>query len=455
MNLLQTGSKCIESALLPLKIITGEYRPSNFNYFLENDGCLYLFNTLSRRLAAITQEEKALLEKKSVMLDSSDENQAARCLVEQRFLVPASSDEDQQYLELYTLVSLFESDRRQGYTMYDILPTTDCNARCFYCFENGVKIKKMDRTVADQVVAFIQKTKMPDTKINLSWFGGEPLCELETIHYICSEVSRLGIPFYSTMITNGYLWTPELVKVAKEEWKLDRLQITLDGYGEEHNKRKAFLEDDDDPFQTVIRNIHLLVDAGIGVGIRLNMDLENMDSIKQTVYYLIENFSPKDRISIKPSLISEKWFSWEDQRSNEQQRRLREMWFELRQTVFEAGFTRFRAASKTLRLKHCMANASSSVTIQPDGTLYTCQTGDATMYYGNVRDGVTEPEVLQKWSCNTRIPEKCKGCTWLPECTAFEMCPAALSDCKIEAADNFKYQLMRTIRELSESSKTP
>lgn len=38
-----------------------------------------------------------------------------------------------------------------------ILTTTECNARCYYCFEHGIKQYPMTIEVANAVVEFIKK----------------------------------------------------------------------------------------------------------------------------------------------------------------------------------------------------------------------------------------------------------------------------------------------------------
>ena len=55
-----------------------------------------------------------------------------------------------------------------------ILTTTGCNARCYYCYEKGIKPQAMDIETAEKVVMFI-KDNYHNKPVHLSWFGGEPL----------------------------------------------------------------------------------------------------------------------------------------------------------------------------------------------------------------------------------------------------------------------------------------
>ena len=53
-----------------------------------------------------------------------------------------------------------------------ILPSTGCNAKCFYCFEKGAMKKHMDYDTADKVIDYIVK-HYNGKILKVRWFGGE------------------------------------------------------------------------------------------------------------------------------------------------------------------------------------------------------------------------------------------------------------------------------------------
>jgi sulfatase maturation enzyme AslB (radical SAM superfamily) len=55
-----------------------------------------------------------------------------------------------KYWELHHLLRQIEYST-DTINRYNILTTTGCNARCFYCFEEGVEIKTMSSRTAEQV----------------------------------------------------------------------------------------------------------------------------------------------------------------------------------------------------------------------------------------------------------------------------------------------------------------
>jgi len=414
------------------------YRPSRYNYIYRHGQTPYVYNTLSRRLAAVTAEEALLLEGRPAEADAAS-------LVRERFLVPEGTDEVRIYLQVYGVLTLYE--KKCGCAKYELLPTTGCNARCFYCFEQGVKQLQMDMQTADLAADFIEKTRDPGKETELAWFGGEPLCKTDVIDRICARMEEKAIPFYSTMITNGLLWTPELAEKARNGWKLRRVQITLDGFGAEHERRKAYKGAPEKPFERTVENIGLLLDADISVSVRFNMDEENADSIEQLYGFLKERFTGRQKLTFSPALLAERWNGWESGRDARQQERIRQRWRLLRVQIARDGFSRFSALGKTLPLRYCMANSQRSLTIQPDGSLSICPAAENALC-GNIRDGITERASVEAWGCNTDIREKCRRCPWLPECTGFRMCPVQPSDCRAEAEDVFLHRLKRTIADI-------
>lgn len=441
MELCMTASRMLEAMLPDQKEDRQKlYRPSIYNHSYLSGQCTYLYNALTRRLARLNDRETRLLESLALPGDTPDIHD----LITKRFFVPLETDELQHYTQLFSTQEIFQSAADRGITMYDILPTTGCNARCFYCFEQGMQVKNMTHDTADAVVRFIKNTRSPEGKIELSWFGGEPMLRLGIINRICKAVRDAGIPYHSTMITNGSLFTPELVEKAKNDWLLDKVQVTLDGMGEEHERRKAYV-DLPESYRITLENIQLLVKAGIAVVVRLNMDPGNTESINTLYDHMKPQYTTGDRIVFDPAILSEGWFEWSAERSADQQAQLRNSWLQLRERIWKDGFFRPRVLSQDLPRWYCMANSSGSVTILPDGTLSMCQTGCEGMYYGNVRDGITKPEMVKKWKDRLNIREKCKACPYLPECTGFAMCPSEQTDCHVAAADKFRLRLARTV----------
>ena len=120
----------------------------------------------------------------------------------------------------------------------DIAPTMKCNFACHYCFEEGNKNQPvMDNEVEQKLVAFIEANKSKEIIIN--WFGGEPLLGFNKIVSISEKLDQLNIKYEASIVTNGSLLTKE--KSAKmNQLHINRVQVTLDGIGDIHDKRRSF-----------------------------------------------------------------------------------------------------------------------------------------------------------------------------------------------------------------------
>ena len=81
---------------------------------------------------------------------------------------------------------------------------------------------------------------------------------------ITCRVGNSGREFTSSMISNSYLFDLETIIHAKNFWNLTNVQVTLDGTAPVYNKIKNYIyKDDTNPFQTIIKNMHNLLENDI------------------------------------------------------------------------------------------------------------------------------------------------------------------------------------------------
>lgn len=101
------------------------------------------------------------------------ENDADICeFITQRYIVSSDADEAKNYIATIEVLRLLGKKLATGHKGYVILPTTACNARCFYCYESGIEFKSMDDAMAEAVVSYFADSK-PEGSIAIHWFGGE------------------------------------------------------------------------------------------------------------------------------------------------------------------------------------------------------------------------------------------------------------------------------------------
>ena len=413
MRIIKEASSDVFKAWGEGKISETEYRLIKYNLRKDVDEGTLLCNTVTGELILLDEDEKALLEKLPTKYDAKLDE-----LIKRRFLVPADYDEHSAVLKLRKILQLL--NRKKEITIYTILPTTCCNARCFYCYEANYKHISMSEQTADDVVEFI-KDHHGDKKVGIGWFGGEPTLGEARIDQICKGLQAENIEYSSSMISNGYLFDEEMAKKAKGLWKLTNIQITLDGTEEIYNKVKAYVGIKDSAYKRVIRNIGLILDQDIRVSVRMNLDRHNADDLKNLIEELAitfkgrENFSAYvwplfDDCGYKPVQHEEADRLWLVAKQNE-----------LNNIIIANKFYSKRKNSlPVLSTNHCMADDDSTLIINPDGTFAKCE-HLCEENVGNVKDGITDNKKIAYWKIPSEHP-KCAGCKIFPACVEIENC---------------------------------
>ena len=363
------------------------------------DGVL-LYHTLTCCMVLLSQEEYA-------QLSSQQE------LIEQWFLVPENHDDRKLCQQIRQMAQLFKPSAKtiKGYT---ILTTTGCNARCFYCYEKGTTPVTMTAETADKVVRYILAHR-GDEKVSLSWFGGEPLYNVQVIDQICSALKAQDVPFKSKMISNGYLFDAETVQRAKELWQLKNVQITLDGREKTYNLIKRYIYDHVNAFERVLNNIELLTAAGIHVQVRLNVDKHNIEEMLLLLPLLRERFGDNKHLSV----YSHELFG---ERSPEDNAALYEQRMQLEQLIAECGYKQSRRLQKDLKLTHCMADNDNSVIISPAGYLGKCEHYIDREFFGHIDSDEKDAATLRRFKERPEEMEACATCPFYPQCFRLVMC---------------------------------
>ena len=403
---------------------------SRFAYILYAEGRYLLFHTLTRELLVLPPRFIDYFTDDRLIPAAILSEEVPAKLYKHYFLVPEYTSESQLYMELKDLLVVKE-ELPNGITHYVILPTTTCNARCFYCFEQGMQYRKMSKETVENTLHFILEHKPKNqNRIHIHWFGGEPMCAADHIDRICAGLAEAGVEFSAEMTSNGSLFTEELVNKAAQIWNVSKIQITLDGMAEEYAKRKRYASAIQNPFETVIHNIHLIIAAGIRVAVRLNVDENNIGEIYRVVDFLGKEFSAeeKKRMAVYAhSLFGQSGDGAVDcpltAGSDELEIRVQEINdYILRHELvpFDPGLL------FTLKTHYCMVTAPEcNVLIDAEGRLFACDAMPENMRYGDVRSGI-DPDLWQNIAAPCSIRKECENCVFLPQCTEFDRCPTRM-----------------------------
>lgn len=353
-----------------------------------------------------------------LLLLSSDETpeEYREELIRSWFLVPADYDEQQHVRDLRVILSLL-SDKKTWRDSFTIFTTTDCNARCYYCFEAGISRASMSAETACDVAAYIARVSKGH-EVKLSWFGGEPLYNIPAIETICRELERLGVAWWSIMTSNGYYLDEETARKAKTDWRVRRVQITLDGTREVYNRTKAYIDHDGDAYERVLRNIAYALSVGLGVTVRMNMDAKNVDNLLLLADELYARFGKQDKLDVMPVPL-QPWAGAIRAFATEEEcvRRFTALQEKLR----EIGYLREHALERKLFTNHCMADNDACETILPDGRVGKCDIQHCKDLIGSIYDDRRNEEMVRAWKEQAELPE-CLKCPMFPRCNQLKKC---------------------------------
>lgn len=410
---LDTASKLCGSQ----KIKETEYRWSKHIVSAEVDNGVLLYHTLTKELLFLAENEAK----------TPDEEQKEK-LVNAWFLVPEDFDEKKQAGQVRNVASLL-AKRTKAINSYTIFTTTECNARCYYCFEKGIARKTMSVTTAHDAADYIIR-KSCGEKVSICWFGGEPLYNVKAIDTICHDLKDRGIEFTSKTVSNGYLFTPEIIRRAKSDWKLESAQITIDGTEKIYNRTKAYINCEVNAFERVLNNIDLLLDNGIRVFVRLNIDRKNAENMQELAELLAARYGNKNGFYAYPILLKEF-----DAKINSfpSEEIAAENYLGIEDKLKAEKIGRTQTLFRELNTNRCMADSDSAVCITPDGYLAKCDHYTETQRIGNIYSDETDKDIIASWKEQVYFPE-CDDCPLYPQCINLKKCEWSGNGCPISVS---------------------
>ncbi len=171
-----------------------------------------------------------------------------------------------------------------------IYTTMDCNFDCYYCYQNREAVYMSDE-VADKTYKFCEKliNELKPEELEVIFIGGEPLLNVPIIEKM-TELFKDQQQIKFSIITNGSLLNKENVELLLSH-NVTHFQITLDGPPEIHNQRRIY-RNGAGSFDTILENLLYLLnnyEEKIDVNLRINIDEENINYLKNLLKILKEN----------------------------------------------------------------------------------------------------------------------------------------------------------------------
>lgn len=390
-----------------------KYKFSMYNHYgTLNDGSVLIYNVLSSAVATMTADEFSAIQKAQPI---EGEEELFQDSLSMGFLVPDNEDELAKVLALRNANNF--NDRRAG---FQILPTTGCNARCFYCYEQGFKASTMTDETVEETIRFILDYCETMQEVTIAWFGGEPFTKETTIVKISkaliAEFDKRGTHYSANVITNGALISDDNIDAIVNDYRISSVQITLDGRGENHVKRKGYV-DKSVTYETILQNIAMLTKHNIQVMVRINVDRNNFedclgifdDLTRLDAYFA--NMWPY----VAPLYTDKKTYT--DCFTHDE---LANVYSKVFIKMIDTGFIQsIDGLPMNFSNATCCAKLMNNFVISPEGDISKCEhlLNVPEEVVGHVSTGIVFNSAMVKW-CDTSIPEKCKTCSYLPICQA-------------------------------------
>jgi uncharacterized protein len=394
---------------------------SAYNVLADSPDGPILYNQVSGALVVLTDDEKKQYEQISAgnfRVDGS----LLSVLRHGEYLLPDSHDEIVTMQKVYE--TNVESHLSKGLT---IAPTDRCNLDCPYCFEAKDQWVSMSDEVQEQVKAFFLEfiSDTPTKNFSVTWYGGEPTLHISCIenlsNYFGSVCEERGIKYTQSMITNGTTLNDSMRKRLKDIGVL-KLQITVDGLKEDHDKKRPYrvklpqlvqsstksgcgtcgsATDDHakSSFDMIMGYLPALREEGFNVSVRVNLNLDNMQSFAPLSAQLRPLGVPSDgggRVTVYPARI----FEFVDHVSME---------------VFSA-LDRKNRPLKPFSGQACMAGRRYGLGISQNGKIAKCwhHITNEDFTVGTVQDKALKNGYFDGYS-PINDPE-CRKCPVLPTC---------------------------------------
>jgi uncharacterized protein len=411
---------------------------------------VFLMNTLTDAQLVVSSDVAGMLDRiatgdfRPSNGVAPEAREALDVLWENGFLV---TDRDAEHRALDDYLTSVKSDASE--LSVTVLTTLQCNFACDYCFQGdhgdyNERADRMSIAMAAKVGNWIEREldRVHPERLGLTFFGGEPLLNLQVMYLLAERLWRAaearGVTMYTNIITNGLLLTDDVVD-RMLPFGLNGIKITLDGDRDTHNRMRP-LRGGQGTFDRIIENIRRVA-GRCRIAIGGNFDESSIDSYPALLDFLKQqdfaeklvkvNFKPIVRaepvalkgiipltpVGAKESLKGTCMTSVGSGagKACDSCGGLEDKWTALREDTKRHGFPTADGVPRGM----CHVHRQHAHTIGPDGSLYACPgfTGQLAMSTGHIddRQDAWRESALEKF--NRLHPWKeCGDCAFVPTC---------------------------------------
>ena len=180
-------------------------------------------------------------------------------------------------------------------------------------------------------------------------------------------------------------------------------------------------EDGKSPYQVVLANIQRLLDAGVAVLIRLNMDEHNADNLMELADELHERFGENKKLTVYSHVLYE-FLGCKESIPADSRNELYQKQQALYHKLVTLGYVKKLGLRKDLPLRRCIADHGGALTILPNGELGLCEQYSENNFIGHIDSEKLDETVRQSFRESWPALDACRKCFFYPECIRLKKC---------------------------------
>jgi radical SAM protein with 4Fe4S-binding SPASM domain len=435
MMIISRGDDRVKKVIGEQKYIHNRYVKSIYAYIMSEGEDYVVYNLFTKEILRLSGDEVS-----SFFLSDY--------AIKNWFAVPSNECEWQLVENVREILYLFDCNIKNHKSYkYTIFTTMDCNAHCSYCFEKKLRKKEYMSLEKAQVICEYIINKTPHKPVYITWFGGEPLLNTEVIDYISEKLTSSGIEFHSNMFTNAYLFDEMKIARAKKMWKVECVEITLDGTESTYNQVKGIQPTDGvSPYKRVIENIKILLDNEIKVVVRLNVSDNNKNELLCLIDSIMYLFDVYKNIETHIEKVYQKIAG---ETTCHTPAVLESSYLDIvKYCVDRKIYSPTMHTIERMKTSNCYADRYEGLIMYPNGNLGICEHYPNKFIIGNIDNFEIDTDMIDVFRERYQIMEKCKMCMFLPDCIRMKNCDFHFEECIDEYINTRKYFMLIKLQEV-------
>ena len=297
-----------------------------------------------------------------------------------------------------------------------------CNMRCKYCFAQqgsfGQGQGLMPADIAASAVDFLIEASGPCQKLELDFFGGEPLLNMDvvksTVDYARAKAKEAGKEISFTLTTNAlkldqevryYLVTQGIAVI-----------LSLDGRPEINDGMRV-LPDGKGSYNRIAHHIKDMVAMRpVSYYVRGTFTAQNLDFVQDFKHLADMGF---ENISLEPVTGGEPGIALMEEHLPQISRQYEDLADFLLEREREGRPVNFFHFNLDLNRGPCLAKRMTGcgagveyLAVTPEGEIYPCHQfiGVPDFKLGDVRTGLLDPAIRRRFAANTLAHKECRRC---------------------------------------------